>query len=250
MILQNNVRSLYFRPTMRFHCRAAHRDELQRSVERFWYPFMQTRVDLDLSFRRFAANFRDIRTPDNDFTCQVNRIAGGATLIENFFLILLSGFDITSVFFGWKSSLSDSCTSLYSGKYVLVHTKPFLGWEPAESKLVSDPSSVSLAYGTQHSELGGQNVHGYSIQVPFSMHVEGGGSKELLSHISFHSSALDRIAKIPECPESVRRCLANHDAMQMCAALRRASVDPSNITAEALLAAVNDESLSRAIYKK
>eukprot|EP00796_Vickermania_ingenoplastis_P006135 gene6135-4415_t len=226
--------------------RAMSRDVLRRAVERFWLPFMAGTTGEDLHKYRFRENLNTIRTPDNDFTCQVNGCVGGAALLEDFFFVLLSGFDIQNVTFAWRSSLYDPCLTNYCGSYTLVHARPFLGWKPAvvASHPLVPPHTLS---NLDNSTVVSNTFRNTSrrrreeapavIQVPFSMHVEGGGSHELLSHIAFRSPALRHVVKEEECPEDVRQCLRNPKAVQMIASLRRAYVDPQYITAEALLSA-------------
>lgn len=239
-------------------CRALLLDVLRRSVEKFWQPFMVGRSGADLRLYRFRDNLRSIRTEDEDFTCQVNGVVGGASILEDFFFVVLCGFDITDVSFAWKSSLYDPCLPKYSGSYTLVHCRPFLGWKPPPPLTGPASSQVGLLSKSPHSlsklenstvvsnsyrhcstrRSGEAGIQPRIIHVPFTIHVEtGGGSQERLSHIMFRSPALSCIMKDEDCPDDVYKCLNNPKAMQMCSALRRAYVEPEYITAEALLSA-------------
>lgn len=244
------------------------RNGLRWSVERFWHPFMTAKTGACLSSYRFRENVDSIRTPDEDFTCQVNGEVGGVRLLENFFSVLLCGFDISDVFFGWKSSICDPNGINYSGRYVLSHSRPFLGWEPTSCSYVgrstsgksfvktagsnvtssakSGLDSISDTHSIPDTRLHYASRRGDSIQlrdelspieVPFSMHVEGGGSQELLSHIVFSSPAFMHVSRMPDCPSNVKECLADSKALKLIAALRLAQVDPTFITAEAVLKA-------------
>lgn len=263
-MLRKGKRFLFpvFHHTRTTECRGVSRDVLRRSAERFWHPFIVGRTGADLSSYRFRENLDGLRTPDADFTCQVNGMIGGATLLENFFYVLLCGFDIVDVSFGWKSSMHDPCERYYKGSYVLSHSRPFLGWSPPVASgrgcHVDEPASAGIGTAQAQSMLmsgGGkptttppfppcpsssrtqQPSSTGTLVVPFTMHVEGGGSHELLSHIMFRSPALSRISKLNDCPRDVQECLNNPKAVGMIAALRRAYIDPEYITAEALLTA-------------
>lgn len=245
------------------------RNVLRWSVERFWHPFMAAKTGPNLSSYRFRENIDSMRTPDEDFTCQVNGEVGGVSLLENFFSVLLCGFDISDVFFGWKTSICDPTEMHYSGRYVLRHSRPFLGWYPplhsasqgsppgeeiesrtlnmgtsSQDSLSGDFNSIKntlpdsgLHYASRRGDSIQQSTEFPRLEVPFFMHVEGGGSQELLSHIVFSSPAFLRLSRMQGCPSIVHECLSHSKALKLIAALRRAQVEPNLITAEAVLKA-------------
>lgn len=253
-----------------FHitCLFMSRNVLRWSVERFWYPFMAAKTGPNISLYRFRENIDSMRTPDADFTCQVNGEVGGVGLLENFFSVLLCGFDISDVFFRWKTSTCDPNETHYSGHYILSHSRPFLGWYPPvhsskkgnppveaiSSSPVNMGSSSAPSCGVDFSSsrtppdsgLHYASRRGKSMQrctefprleVPFFMHVEGGGSQDLLSHIVFSSPAFSRLSRMHGCPSTVQECLSHSKALKLITALRRAQVEPELITAEAVLKA-------------
>ncbi|KAH9601338.1 hypothetical protein LSM04_000178 [Trypanosoma melophagium] len=127
--------SPYYTSINNFHSRLT----MRRVMERFWSPFCRSIRGPDLRAYGFREVFNSIRTHDDDFTCQVNGQVGDAKLLEDFFILLLCGFDIVNVKVENSSvadAICDSCN--FKGTYTLEHTRPFLGWSPTSASTLSN----------------------------------------------------------------------------------------------------------------
>ncbi|KAL7702002.1 hypothetical protein NQL31_000297 [Lotmaria passim] len=236
-------------------------DVLRHSVERLWHPFTAGRHGADLKAYRFQENLMELCTPGNTFTCQVNGLPGGKRVLEDFFATLITGFDIVHV--NVESARGSSLAEPrdvrnYRGYYALEHTRPFLGWKPSPTSLRlpaghASPNAVGVAYD-RGDGAGEAAEHFYptgceaeaaamrmpmssSLMVPFTTYVEGVMGNGRLSHLVLRSPVLELLSSCVECPEEVRRCLLNKEALKMLATLRRAGVKPEMITAKTLLSA-------------
>ncbi|KAG5492310.1 hypothetical protein GH5_01227 [Leishmania sp. Ghana 2012 LV757] len=144
------------RPCIMMECGAQRQthDMLRHTVERLWHPFTLGHRGADLKTYRLREHLAGLCCPGNMFTCQVNGHLGGMRVLEDFFVTLLSGFDIihASVEGSRGMSLSkpaDVCN--YTGYYVLAHTRPFLGWEPSPTSLRGVALNSALAATSTHS---------------------------------------------------------------------------------------------------
>ncbi|RNF25914.1 uncharacterized protein Tco025E_01918 [Trypanosoma conorhini] len=228
---------------------------LRSVMKRFWSPFCRGIVGPELHTYGFSQVFDSIRTGDSDFTCQVNGKVGDARLIEDFFIMILSGFDFVDVKVA-TSSVSDAvCNPCnFKGFYTLEHTRPFLGWAPpvvAPTPRIAPrdkrPVVPNADYG-ERSEMR-EDIKGKQLQasardsnaeqerrllkVPFTSRIEG--SECGVSHMILRSAVLDVIMGDPNCPAALKPCLQNKEAMEALVRLRRASVRPEMITDKTLL---------------
>ncbi|ORC92035.1 uncharacterized protein TM35_000042490 [Trypanosoma theileri] len=124
---------------------------MRRVMTRFWSPFCRRITGPDLRAYGFHEVFNSIRTHDDDFTCQVNGQVGDAKLVEDFFILLLCGFNIMDVKLENSSmtdAINDSCN--FKGTYTLEHARPFLGWSPTSVNTSSNLkiSSPLLSFPT------------------------------------------------------------------------------------------------------
>lgn len=203
---------------------------MRRIMARFWSPLNRGHTGPDLDTYGFREVFATIRTGDNDFTCQVNGQVGGARLIEDFFLVLLCGFDVVDVKVV-KPSLSDVLADPVNceGTYTIVHSRPFLGWGPPGAG--GDGRSTLLLPPGDGDGPRGRSVR--LLEVPFTARLEGSG--EIISHMIFRSAVHRTIAAQPDCPATVRSCLESPEALRAVARLRRAKVRADLITDKTLL---------------
>ncbi|KEG13658.1 hypothetical protein DQ04_00861000 [Trypanosoma grayi] len=236
---------------------------MRRLMGRFWSPFCRRHVGPDLRSYGFTEVFQTICTQDN-FTCQVNGQVGDDRLIEDFFIVLLCGFDFADVHVE-QSSLTDALghPHNFKGTYTLAHTRPFLGWRPPSVVPRLAPSSAveaaaAAAADTVEGGIAGEqsdtprsaadaaceeSVAASSllqmspsvplVKVPFSARLEG--TEHHISHMILRSPALDVITSDANCPATVQRCLENPEALRVLVSLRRANVRPDIITDKTLL---------------
>lgn len=192
-----------------------HRFSGENIVQRFWSPFTVGTTGPDLKQYKFEEMISEIVHP-MDFTCQVNRSSvGSKALLEDFFHVVLCGFDIVGVDVQTKSS---SVSETHATGFVrLVHQRPLIGWKPA----------TLLGAG------GVPQVAEPLFHVPFVLHGEGCTQSGRLNHLSVRLS-LAEAARNAGCPESVLACLSDAEALHMLATLRRANVNPSIITERTL----------------
>lgn len=253
-------------------------DLLRHTVERLWAPFTQGLCGPELRQYRFREQLDAVCVPGNLCTFQVNGQVGKARVLEDFFTILLCGFDIVEARVYQRTAAhaqpDSGNASSHDGHYLLLHTRPFLGWKPPQispptplppSPAWPDFSALTSAANGGHGidlpvpsggpaaafsslTLGGaggsegaaaavplaaQSI----IKVPFTSRVECCMANNRASHVILRSPVLDLIAAQPNCPEEVRSCLKNANALQMLAGLRRAGVKPNIIAAKTLLSA-------------
>nr|CCC93016.1 conserved hypothetical protein [Trypanosoma congolense IL3000] len=219
--------------------------DMGRVMQRFWSPFSRHIRGPNLHAYGFGEMFNDIRTPDSDFTCQVNGRVGGAKLVEDFFIVLLCGFDFERVKIERQMApggTTDPCQ--FSGTYVLAHTRPFLGWKPrlierSVDRCTPSPSCSSGATAEnrevclERPPSAKESFPSLVINVPFTARLEGNVGR--ISHLVFRSPVIDVITVHESCPETVRSCLQNPEALQALVTLRRANVRPSIITDKTLM---------------
>lgn len=183
------------------------------TVETFWGPFTRGITGPDIDKYPFADAMKQVSRP-NVFTSQVNGVVGGKSVVEDFFIAVLSGFDISSV--DIKEFVSETASA--NGTYRLIHRRPFLGWVPQGDAVTAD----------------------VSVDVPFYMHGEGTFHGMQLSHLTFRSSLMEALRDSKHAPPVTLELVQDMEALRMLVALRRANVKPEKIT----------ENLLRSVSKK
>lgn len=176
-------------------------------VNTLWEPFRQGITGPDINQYPLKDAIKILARP-KVFTCQINGAVGDASLLEDFFITVLCGFDIASVD---VRKVSDEPSSA-SGVFQIIHRRPFLGWKPEE---------VSPA----------------SMEVPFYMRGEGNFSGGQLNHLTLRAPLAETARSNRHVPPHVAALLDSPDAMRMLVTLRRARVKPDIITEKALLSA-------------
>lgn len=170
-------------------------------------PFKSNVTGADISKYSFHEALRNIAHPEV-FTSQVNGVVGGLPLVEDFFVVLLCGFDIVDI--DVKTLSIEPAEA--SGTLRIAHRRTFLGWRP--------PSE-------------GESI----MDVPLYMRGEAFPCNgEKLSHLTMRCPFAEALRE-RRCPEGVSSCLTNPDALKMLVTLRRARVKPEIISERALLSA-------------
>lgn len=225
---------------------------MRRVMMRFWSPFSRGHVGPDLDTYGFKEVFDSMRTNDSDFTCQVNGQVGDARLIEDFFHVILCGFDVVNVELK-KIGAADASVDPFNfeGIYTLAHTRPFLGWRPptASNRLPStaaaggdgDAPGPKAPAAAAAPVFRGVERGAPLLKVPFSARLEG--CERIISHMTFRTTALEVICGHHDCPVAVRSCLQNVEALRALVALRRAKVRADIITDKTLLGMTNRKDL-------
>ncbi|KAH8604245.1 hypothetical protein ERJ75_001737900 [Trypanosoma vivax] len=237
--------------------------DICKVIKRFWSPFNQSLKGPDLRAYGFVENFNSIRTRDEDFTCQVNEHVGDAKLVEDFFIVLLCGFDFLHVNVERQVGANGAFDpQRFCGTYTLAHTRPFLGWRPL--LLEEAPASVSTSLAGSMSfpkekidveasvgnpgattalvetGAGAKTVCAPSpavtICIPFSAQLEEHEGK--ISHMILRSPAVETITAHEDCPVSLKSCLKDPEALRALVTLRRTRVRPDIITDRTLLGIV------------
>lgn len=178
--------------------------------EAFWSPFNQRIVGHDLAKYAVAAAWDTALVPDNGFSCLWNGRQGGRAVAEDFFHVLLAGFDVAAVTLEKENNADDA---RFVGALKIRHARTFLGWRPSSDCVLAVPFTTSL---TAVTGAGGARL----ARVEFSC-------------VPALPSALLRAG----CPPSVAALVTDDAALAMFGALRRARVKPEIITANALMSA-------------
>lgn len=171
-------------------------------AERFWSPFNRQITGADVGKYGIATALERITDPAS-FSCTVNGICGNAAVAEDFFVVLLTGFDIegAQLFPGAETdTYLDGCLNL-------VHTRPFLGWKPTQT----------------------------AFKLPFAMQVEC-ASDFVISHVNLKAPVAEALVAAG-CPPEVAEITKNAEAMRMLTTLRRVKVKPEVISLNALKSA-------------
>jgi hypothetical protein len=168
--------------------------------DRFWAPFKQNISGYDL--QKYALNqaFQQVGGPG--FSCAWNGRVGNQNVIEDYFTMLLSGFDIVDI---QTHSCADN--KRFDGAIKVAHVRSFLSWKPTQAEFT----------------------------IPFQMKLETGLDGRL-SHVSFRANLKDQLVQAG-CPREIAELTDNSDAMNMLVTLRRVRVKPEVITYNALLSA-------------
>lgn len=167
--------------------------------EKFWSPFNKSIVGYDLSKYNFNSTLKDIAP--NGLSCSWNGRMGNGQVVEDFFTVVLAGFDVTGV-----SLAPGGDGRVFSGVVQMQHTRPFISWKPTH---------INMA-------------------LPFTMKLEA--IDNAISHIHFRCDLRDELVRVG-CPPEIAACVDNQEAMSMLVALRRVRVKPDIITYNALLSA-------------
>ena len=187
-----------------------HRASLHLSrpiVDRFWSPFKQTTTagHLPGDMQRVL---EELTTPRN-FSCLVNGVLGHSpTLIEDFFVVVLTGFDVEGV----KVDKLSEQRCMAEGRMTLQHQRTFLGWAAT----------------------------GQQIEVPYHLSMEGCVNGARASHITLRTGFVPALEQAG-CPSNVIDCMAKPEATKMLVALRRAKVRPELISVRALQSATKQQ---------
>ncbi|CCW61384.1 unnamed protein product [Phytomonas sp. EM1] len=221
-----------------------------RLVVKFWSPFNQGRKGFSLSVYNFKENLDNIVLP-NHFTVQLNGVVGGRGLLEDFFTVLLCGFDIENVVVKAPCGVSPSGAFVADhftlcGDYTISHVRSFLGWKPSTHGNALLPSETVLASALfpeqpQLQDLSTAQDH-LQLKIPFRVYVEGSLTHPRLCHMVLRTPVFDTLAGLPTrwgCPEEVKQILRDPEALKMLATLRQANVCAKMISAKTLLRARN-----------
>jgi hypothetical protein len=151
--------------------------------EKFWSPFNRKLVGCELATYAVSEMLTQV-VDQRHFSCSWNGQFGNSKLIEDFFAVLVSGFDIGGVIIdegGWTQT---TC----KGSIHLHHTRDFLGWKPTHS----------------------------SFFVPFRMRVEAipKESNSRIAHLSFQCDLKQELLH-SGCPQPIADLLGKKDALKI-----------------------------------
>ena len=172
-------------------------------AEAFWRPFTLGITGHDITKYPFRKSLSALTA--EEFTCQVNGVVGESKLLEDLFIILLTGFDIPKV--SLRAS-NEGKAGVFEGDIFVHHTRPFIGWKPTNTEFC----------------------------LPFALRLEGDETPDRLSHLCL-KVPLKQSLITSDCPTNVADCVENPDAMKMMVALRRIRVKPETISYAALMSA-------------
>ena len=184
------------------------------AVERLFSPFSQQITGPDISKYPLREAINNLSITSK-FTVQVNGVVGDATVLEDFFLSLLTGFDLSNP----RVLEVDANGACASGVLLATHSRNFLGWRP-------QPSG------------------GLSFHIPFVAKPEGMRHAAKYSHLTLRMP-LQTPLRDAGCPESIVDCVHHVDAVKMLVALRRANVRPEMISERALRCALGGTDAAR-----
>lgn len=192
-------------------------------AQQFWAPFASGDVSgYDLTKYKFSEGLRSL-VHEPVFTCQVNGYVGNMATLEDFFVVLLCGFDIQRVRIVDAQQCGSPMEAPYvaSGTFQAIHTRSLLGWKPAN-----------------HSDI---NVAPLTVEVPFHMRGEFcvDQHEPKLNHLTFKAPLIQMLREKhhADVPANILDTLENADAVKMLVTLRRARVKPEIITDRALRSA-------------
>ena len=120
-------------------------------IDKFWKPFSAGTAGADFAKFDIDKSLEQIIVPGDEFSCQINGAVGDRKLIEDFFIVLTSGFDIKAVHV--PNGLNESTQSV-EGVLRLAHARPFVSWQPTNKE----------------------------VRLPFKMRIEG--DLDLATHIA------------------------------------------------------------------
>jgi hypothetical protein len=172
-------------------------------------------------FRHPFSHDRSLLSPQ--FHCCWNGVEGGRRVIEDWLIVLLTGFDlVASEKITFEESSSDGRVWLRgTGAIVLRHERSFASWAPS-----ADPSCFEMAY---------------SLAVGGDLQPANEATWQLDRADFFTSIPLDKLLAAQGCPEQTAAVLRSPQALAMLVALRRVRVKPGAITANALLSVSREQ---------
>lgn len=201
-----------------FQCKA------RTVTQQLWAPFTKD-VNLssyDLSKYGFPETLRTL-IHEPVFTCQVNGFVGPAAVLEDFFHVLLCGFDVKDVRIGDihhqpPPPLNGSFVA--QGSFKIAHSRPLLGWKP--SHITNAATDMPL-----------------TLDIPFHMRGEfcADHHEAKLNHLTFKAPLTQCLRDCRDVPRNVVETLESTEALKMLVTLRRARVRPDIITDRALRSA-------------
>ena len=180
-------------------------------------------------------------------------VAASSVMVENWFIVLLAGFDIMGVRHEpakfnvtVHDDDSDSCCKANVEDVVwlrLRHARTFLGWAPARPLLQSESSGTAVPGTRDHI-----CDYWFPVVVRAALELDRMTTEvRQCTQLDVDTSAfVPMLLKhgseklTPEtsaAPEAVLKCCNSVDAMRMLVALRRANVKPNLISSAALLSA-------------
>ncbi len=162
--------------------------------------------------------------------------------IEDYFVVLLSGFDVLDVTWSAQAvSLSHATPSQgpnkstvqhsANGVLQLKHARTFVSWAPTDS-LIPLPFSMTLGLKRRPALPGdaGEALPNAGVPPPTVTSEFG------VTRVEFSADLVSTLLSAG-CPQTIANCTQNKDAMTMLMTLRRAGVKPQAITYNALLSA-------------
>eukprot|EP00758_Cryptobia_borreli_P005542 Tbor_TRINITY_DN4921_c0_g1::TRINITY_DN4921_c0_g1_i2::g.9985::m.9985 len=170
-------------------------------ANKFWAPVSSGVRGQDIGNYNIMESLKEITA--NDVTCQVNGVVGDRSLVEDFFLILLTGFDVLKT-----STTSTKNDSHYDGDVFVRHSRNFIGWQPTNSEYC----------------------------FPYHLVLEGQDNAGRATHVTLNVPLGDSLKK-SDCPIEVVTCVNTPEAMKMLVALRRIRVKSEVISYGALMSA-------------
>lgn len=173
-------------------------------AEAFWRPFTMGILGHDITKYPFRKSLSALTA--EEFTCQVNGMVGDSVLLEDLFIVLLTGFDIPKV--SIRSAPESEKPGVFEGDIFVHHTRPFIGWKPTNTEFC----------------------------LPYTLRLEGDESPDRLSHLCLKVPLKGALLG-SDCPENVANCVETPEAMKMLVALRRIRVKPETISYGALMSA-------------
>lgn len=192
-----------FRASVRRMC-VGHESHRQLA-DAFWRPFSLGITGHDITKYPFRKSLSALTA--EEFTCQVNGSVGDSVLLEDLFIVLLTGFDIPKVSIRCASTPNEK-SGVFEGDIFVHHTRPFIGWKPTNTEFC----------------------------FPYTLRMEGDESPDRLSHLCL-KVPLKTVLLASDCPDYVAKCVESAEAMKMMVALRRIRVKPETISHGALMSA-------------
>jgi hypothetical protein len=171
----------------------------------FWAPFQSGTVGPELSSYDFTASMKRLAQRDCVYHCGGSQ--GGIEVAEDFFVMLLSGFDVVAVDTHSLVQINDH-TACGHGHLCLKHTRSFVSWAPSDKE----------------------------FNVPFSSSLEACADSGRLTSVAMDTNLVSSLLAAG-CPADSAACVANTESMKMLVALRRVKVKSSIISLNALISA-------------
>ena len=174
-------------------------------------PFNQGKVGYDITAYDFGSAAAALVPDPMLVASSVNGFEGvGVKHVEDFFVVVTSGFDISGV--AETLTRDDEFEERSTGLFTLHHTRSFIGWKATNLQLL----------------------------LPFTLTLKLDHDCRV-SRISLQCDLAGAIRGDPGCPPEVLRCVESPSALHMLVALRRAKVKPNFISYRALLSGTKKE---------